>query len=147
MNLADVHKAAGTPRKRRKRVGRGPGSGHGKTATRGHKGARSRSGWKSRLAYEGGQMALIRRLPKRGFNNAGFREAYEVINVKSLAKFDAGSTVGPDELRAAKVARTKAKVKVLAGGEIDRALTVRAHGFSKAAVEKIKAAGGTAEVI
>ncbi|MHC4253819.1 MAG: 50S ribosomal protein L15 [Planctomycetota bacterium] len=147
MNLADVHKAAGTPRKKRKRVGRGPGSGRGKTATRGHNGARSRSGWKARLAYEGGQMSLVRRLPKRGFNNAAFREAYEVVNVKSLARFDAGSTVGPEELRAAKVARTPAKIKILAEGELDRALTVRAHKFSKSAAEKIKAAGGTPEVI
>jgi len=147
MNLADVHKAAGTPRKKRKRVGRGPGSGSGKTASRGHKGARSRSGFKSRIAYEGGQMPLFRRLPKRGFTNAMFREGYEVVNVKSLAKFDAGATVGPEELRAARVARTKAKIKVLAEGEIDRALTVRAHKFSRAAAEKIKAAGGTPEVI
>ena len=147
MNLADVHKAAGTPRRKRKRVGRGPGSGRGKTCTRGHKGARSRSGWKSRASYEGGQMALFRRLPKRGFNNAAFREAYEVVNVKSLARFGPGSTVGPEELRAAKVARTTAKIKVLAEGELDRALTVRAHKFSRAAAEKIKAAGGTPEVI
>ncbi len=147
MNLADVHKAAGTPRRKRKRVGRGPGSGRGKTATRGTKGARSRSGWKSRLAYEGGQMALFRRLPKRGFTNVAFREGYEVVNVKSLVKFDAGSVVGPEELRAAKVVRTKAKIKILAVGDLDRALTVRAHGFSKAAAEKIKAAGGRPEVI
>jgi len=147
MNIADVHKAAGTPRKKRKRVGRGPGSGHGKTATRGHNGARSRSGWKARLAYEGGQMSIIRRLPKRGFSNAVFRDDYEVVNVKSLVQFDAGSTVGPDELHAAKVARTKSKIKILGEGELDRALTVRAHKFSKSAAEKIKAAGGTPEVI
>jgi large subunit ribosomal protein L15 len=147
MNLADVHKAAGTPRKKRKRVGRGPGSGTGKTAGRGHNGARSRSGWSERLSYEGGQMALFRRIPKRGFTNVMFMETYEVVNVKSLAKFDAGATVGPDELRGAKIARTKAKIKILAEGEIDRALTVRAHKFSKAAAEKIKAAGGTPEVI
>ena len=147
MNVADVHRTAGTPRKKRKRVGRGPGSGRGKTCTRGHKGARSRSGWKSRLAYEGGQMALVRRLPKRGFSNVVFREDYEVVNVKSLATFAAGSTVGPEELRAAKVARTKAKIKILAEGDLDRALTVRAHRFSRAAAEKIKAAGGTPEVI
>ena len=147
MNLADVHKAAGTPRKKRKRVGRGPGSGHGKTSTRGHKGARSRSGWKRRLGYEGGQTPLFRRIPKRGFNNAAFHEGYEVVNVKSLARFDAGSTVGPEELRVAKVARTGAKIKILAVGEMDRALTVRAHGFSRAAAEKIKAAGGSVEVI
>lgn len=147
MNLADVHKAAGTPRKKRKRVGRGPGSGCGKTAGRGHNGARSRSGWKNRVAYEGGQMPLFRRIPKRGFTNAMFRDGYEVVNVKSLAKFDAGSTVGPEELRGAKLVRTKAKIKVLAEGDLDRALTVRAHKFSKAAAEKIKAAGGTPEVI
>ena len=92
-------------------------------------------------------MPLFRRIPKRGFTNARFMDTYEVVNVKSLAKFDAGATVGPEELRAAKVARTKAKIKILAEGELDRALTVRAHKFSKAAAEKIKAAGGTPEVI
>jgi large subunit ribosomal protein L15 len=147
MNIADVHKAAGTPRKKKKRVGRGPGSGCGKTCSRGHNGARSRSGWSARLAYEGGQMSIVRRLPKRGFSNAVFREDFEVVNVKSLANFDAGSTVGPDELRAANIARTKSKIKILGQGELDKALTVRAHKFSKSAAEKITAAGGTPEVI
>ena len=147
MNLAEVFKASGTPRKRRKRVGRGPGSGHGMTSTRGHKGARSRSGWKERLAYEGGQMPLVRRLPKRGFNNTAFRREYQIVNLGALAGFEAGSVVGPEELRSRNVARSKAPIKILASGEIDRPLTVRAHRFSRAAVQKIEAGGGRAEVI
>jgi large subunit ribosomal protein L15 len=92
-------------------------------------------------------MPLFRRLPKRGFNNAAFAKAFEVVNVGSLARFRAGSHVGPEELRKKKMARSGARVKILAGGEIAKPLTVRAHGFSRAATEKIRAAGGTVEVI
>jgi large subunit ribosomal protein L15 len=146
MNLKDAL-SSGRPRKRRKRVGRGPGSGHGKTSTRGHKGARSRSSWKTKLSYEGGQMPLFRRLPKRGFNNAAFGTEFEIVNVERLAQFEAGSVVGPEELRSRKIVKKNHKIKILGAGSLDRALTVRANGFSKSAVQKIEAAGGRAEVI
>ncbi len=147
MNLRDVFKASGRPRKKRKRVGRGPGSGDGKTAGRGTKGAGQRSGWKSRITNEGGQMPLFRRLPKRGFTNAPFKKEYAVVNVAALAAFRSGSEVGPDELRSKNIARTKAPIKILGTGDLSKKLNVRAHKFSKAAVQKIEAAGGRAEVI
>ncbi len=147
MNLEDVFKASGRPRKKRKRLGRGPGSGHGKTSCRGTKGAGQRSGWKSRITNEGGQMPLFRRLPKRGFSNSRFKTEYAVVNVAALAAFGSGSEVGPDELRSKNIARTKAPIKILGMGDLGKKLNVRAHKFSKAAVEKIEAAGGRAEVI
>ena len=147
MNLHDALKSSGRPRTKRKRVGRGPGSGMGKTSGRGSGGGGSRSGWKSRLTNEGGQMPLFRRLPKRGFSNARFREKYEVVNVAELSAFRAGSEVGPDELRAKRIARTKSPVKILGTGELGKKLKVRAHKFSKAAARKIEAAGGSVEVI
>ena len=147
MNLHDVVKSSGRPRKKRKRVGRGPGSGNGKTAGRGTKGAGSRSGWKSRITNEGGQMPLFRRLPKRGFNNTRFGKEYEVVNVAALSAFRSGSEVGPDELRAKRIARSKSPVKILGAGELGKKLKVRAHKFSKAAARKIEAAGGSVEVI
>jgi large subunit ribosomal protein L15 len=146
MNLSDVGRA-GRKLRSRKRVGRGPGSGHGKTSGRGHKGAGARSSWKRDVRREGGQMPLFRRLPKRGFNNAAFATKYEVVNVGSLGRFDAGTVVGPEELKRARLYGGKGRVKVLAKGTLERALTVRAHGFSKAAVEKIETAGGRTEVI
>ena len=147
MILQDVFKASGRPRKKRKRVGRGPGSGNGKTAGRGTKGAGQRSGWKSRITNEGGQMPLFRRLPKRGFSNARFKKEYAVVNVAALAAFRSGSQVGPDELRSKNIVRTKAPIKILGTGDLGKKLNVRAHKFSKAAVQKIEAAGGRAEVI
>ncbi len=130
------------------RVGRGPGSGHGKTAGRGEKGAQSRSGFSSKLGCEGGQMPLHRRLPKRGFTNP-FRVEYVVVNLDTLAEvFDAGSDVTPDVLRERGLVRdARALIKVLGRGEFAKKLTVRAHKFSSAAAEKIAAAGGVAEVI
>jgi large subunit ribosomal protein L15 len=130
----------------KKRIGRGHGSGNGKTAGRGHKGAKSRSGFKFKRGFEGGQMPLHRRVPKRGFHNP-FRVAYEVVNLDTLGlKFDAGTVVTPELLREhGVVPRGAAPVKVLARGEIDKALTVRAHKFSGKAAEKIAAAGGATE--
>ena len=131
------------------RVGRGKGSGLGKTAGRGHKGAQSRSGWKSKRGFEGGQMPLHRRVPKRGFNNADFRTEYEVVNLDQLeARFDAGATVNLDSLRSAGLVNGRdIRVKVLARGEVSKALTVHAHKFSGKAAEKIAAAGGTVETL
>ena len=133
--------------KRRKRVGRGVGSGHGKTSCRGGKGQTARSGGSIRPGFEGGQMPLQRRLPKRGFHNP-FRTAYEVVNVGQLEVFAAGSEVDPAALRAQRlVRRGAAPVKVLADGELTRGLTVRAHAVSAAARRKIEAAGGTVDLI
>jgi large subunit ribosomal protein L15 len=149
MNLAEA-KALGLKNKARKRVGRGLGSGLGKTAGRGHKGAKARSGWSRRIGWEGGQMPLFRRLPKRGFNNKNFRKEFTTINVRDLAAFDAGSTV---DLRAvlAKGLASKKKAtelfKILGEGEIDRALTVRVDAITASARTKIEAAGGTVELI
>jgi large subunit ribosomal protein L15 len=134
-------------RKDRKRVGRGPGSGNGKTAGRGHKGQLSRSGHTQRRNFEGGQMPLIRRLPKRGFTNI-FRKEFVIVNVGQLERFPAGSEITPDVLLAeGVVSRLRDGVKILGDGTLSRKLTVRAHKFSKKAEEVIKAAGGSCEVI
>ena len=132
----------------KKRVGRGPGSGHGKTAGRGHKGAQSRSGFRFKRGFEGGQMPLHRRVPKRGFTNI-FRVEYAVVNLDTLAEvFDAGSAVTPELLRERGIVRdSTAPIKILGRGEIDKQLTIRAHKFSEAAVKKIAAAGGATEVL
>jgi large subunit ribosomal protein L15 len=145
MDLGHLHPAPGATRAK-KRVGRGPGSGNGKTAGRGHKGRRSRSGGNSPPGYEGGQMPLQRRLPKRGFRPVS-RVEYVVVNLGQLAAFDAGSTVGPEELCARRLARAGERIKCLGDGELKHALTVKAHAFSKSARERIAAAGGTAEVL
>jgi len=132
---------------KRKRIGRGPGSGHGKTAARGHKGFWSRSGSSMRPGFEGGQMPLIRRIPKRGFTNI-FRTEFAVVNVGDLNEFRKGTLVDPAKLVEARLVRDlKGGVKILGNGALDKALTVKAHKFSKSAMEKIQAAGGTAEVI
>src|SRR6202048_1560783 len=132
----------------KKRIGRGQGSGNGKTAGRGHKGAKSRAGVKFKRGFEGGQMPLHRRVPKRGFHNP-FRIEYEVVNLDTLAtRFEAGTVVTPDLLRErGLVARGSRPVKSLARGKVDKALTIRVHKFSGKAAEKIAAAGGTAEAI
>jgi large subunit ribosomal protein L15 len=126
-------------------VGRGPGSGLGKTAGRGHKGRKSRSGGSTPPGYEGGQMPLQRRLPKRGFRPPA-RVTYAIINLNQLATFPAGSVVGPEEVRARGLARSGRPIKCLADGTLPHALTVRLHAFSARAREQIVAAGGTAEV-
>ena len=132
----------------KKRVGRGQGSGNGKTAGRGHKGAQSRSGYHFKRGFEGGQMPLHRRVPKRGFHNP-FRVEYEVVNLDTLAtKFDADTVVTPDLLRERGLVRGRHhRIKVLGRGDIDKKLTVQAHKFSGTAAEKIAAAGGTTEVL
>jgi len=146
MDLSNLKPPKGATRKR-KRVGRGPGSGLGKTAGRGSKGAKSRSGFKRKRGFEGGQMPLHRRVPKRGFHNP-FRVEYAVVNVGDLAAaFPAGTVVTPDLLREARLVRGKKKVKVLANGEIAVALTVKAHKFSGKAAERIAAAGGSVETL
>lgn len=130
-----------------KRVGRGIGSGHSKTATRGYKGQKSRSGTSIRPGFEGGQMPLHRRLPKRGFTNI-FRKEYSVVNLESLASFEPGAQVDPEALKAAGIVKNlRDGLKVLGVGELPHALRVRAHKFSKSAAEKIQKAGGTVEVI
>ena len=132
----------------KKRVGRGPGSGHGKTAGRGHKGAQSRSGFRRKRGFEGGQMPLHRRVPKRGFHNL-FRVEYAVVNLDTLGEvFEAGSAVTPELLAERGLVRDRrAPVKVLGRGELAKKLTVHAHKFSESAVQKIIAAGGVAETI
>jgi large subunit ribosomal protein L15 len=131
----------------KKRIGRGQGSGQGKTAGRGHKGAKSRSGFKFKRGFEGGQMPLHRRVPKRGFHNP-FRVEYAVVNLDTLAtKFDAGTVVTPELLRERGLVAGNGPVKVLARGDVGKALTIRAHKFSGKAAEKIAAAGGAAEAI
>jgi large subunit ribosomal protein L15 len=146
MDLSNLKPPKGANRKR-KRVGRGPGSGLGKTAGRGSKGAQSRSGYKQKRGFEGGQMPLHRRLPKRGFHNP-FRVEYAVVNLDDLAaRFAAGAVVTPDVLRAERLVTTRQPIKVLARGEIAIALTVKAHKFSGKAAEKIAAAGGSAETL
>jgi len=133
--------------KDRKRVGRGPGSGNGKTAGKGHKGQLSRSGHTHRRNFEGGQMPLVRRMPKRGFTNI-FRKEYAIVNVGQLDRFPAGSEVTPDVLLAEGViSQLRDGVKILGDGALSRKLTVRAHKFSKKAQELIQAAGGSCEVI
>jgi large subunit ribosomal protein L15 len=146
-NLSNLRPADGS-KFTRKRVGRGPGSGNGKTAGSGNKGAQSRSGYKQRRGFEGGQMPLHRRVPKRGFNNI-FRIEYAVVNLDSIAeRFDVGAVVTPEALReVGLVSDRTAKIKVLARGEVSKALTVHAHKFSGKAAEKIAAAGGATEVL
>jgi large subunit ribosomal protein L15 len=132
----------------KKRVGRGPGSGHGKTASRGSKGAKSRSGFRFKRGFEGGQMPLHRRVPKRGFHNP-FRVEYAVVNLDMLGEiFDAGASITPEVLRERGLVKvTGAPVKILGRGDLAKALTVRAHKFSGSAAKKIAASGGVAEVI
>ncbi len=144
MDLTTITKLAGA-KKRRKRVGRGPGSGHGKTCGRGTKGAQARSGYRRRLLTEGGQMPLFRRLPKRGFNNAAFRAEVAVVNVAELdRKFADGARVTKEALcSAGLIDRDDVLVKVLGDGSLSKKLTVEADRFSKTAREKIAAAGGS----
>lgn len=133
--------------KRAKRVGRGPGSGHGKTSTRGHKGQKSRSGGGVRLGFEGGQMPLQRRIPKRGFTNI-FKKEFALVNVKDLNIFADGTEVTPELLQAhGLIKKINDGVKILGDGELERTLTVKAHKISKQAEEKVVAKGGKVEVI
>ena len=146
MELHNLSPKAGS-RKDRKRVGRGPGSGNGKTAGKGHKGQLSRSGHSHKRNFEGGQMPLVRRMPKRGFTNI-FRKEFAIVNVGQLERFPVGSEVTPELLLAeGVVARLRDGIKILGDGTLSRKLTVRAHKFSKKAQETIQAAGGSCEVI
>lgn len=145
MKLTDLRPAKGA-KSARKRVGRGEGSGLGKTSGKGNKGLRARSGGGTKPGYEGGQMPLQRRLPKRGFVNA-FREEWSVVNVKDLNRFDDGSVVDAESLRNNGLVKgSAAGVKLLGNGEVTRKLTVRVDRASKSAVVKVAAAGGTVEV-
>ncbi len=144
MNLSNIR----APKKataNKKRVGRGMGSGMGKTSTRGHKGQRSRSGSRMMRGFEGGQMPLHRRMPKRGFTNI-FRQEFNIVNLEKLVELGE-TTITPDVLRKAGVIKSKNKLKVLGDGELTVALTVHAHKFSKSAQEKITKAGGKFEVL
>ena len=140
-------KPAAGSRRNPKRVGRGPGSGSGKTSGRGEKGQKSRSGYSAKRGFEGGQMPLKRRVPKRGFTNI-FRVEYRTVNVDRLSEMPAGSEVTPDSLRkAGLLPKGSGPVKILGNGELKVALTVRAHRYTGSAAKKIEAAGGKAEVI
>lgn len=144
-DLSALKPPAGSKRKR-KRIGRGEGSGTGVTAGRGHKGQQSRSGYSRKRGFEGGQMPIHRRLPKRGFHNP-FRIAYDVVNLETLEeRFEAGAEVTPVELRERGIIGKRGLVKVLARGELTKRLTVTAHRFSAKAREAIIAAGGRAEL-
>ncbi|MDY6847868.1 MAG: 50S ribosomal protein L15 [Thermodesulfobacteriota bacterium] len=146
MNLSELRPAAGS-RKDRKRIGRGPGSGLGKTSGKGHKGQNARSGGGVKAGFEGGQMPLQRRLPKRGFTPLT-KKVYSLVNLRQLENFESGSTVDVEALIAAGMIKEVADgVKILGDGELTKSLTVKAHKFSKSAQDKIVAAGGQAEVI
>lgn len=147
MELHDLHPAPGAKRSR-KRVGRGPGSGNGKTAGKGHKGQKSRSGYSRRFGFEGGQMPLVRRIPKRGFTNI-FRVEYQVVNLRDLERvFDDGDTVSVESLVEKGLARGgKRLIKVLGDGDLAKKLDVKAHKFSASARAGIEKAGGTCEVV
>jgi len=132
---------------RKKIVGRGLGSGHGRTATRGSKGQKSRSGdGTKKTGFEGGQMPILRRIPKRGFNNQ-FRKEYSIVNIESLNKFDSGIEVTPEKLKEAGLVSQTKLVKILGVGDLKKSLTVKAAAFSKSAADKIKSAGGKAEIV
>ncbi len=146
MDLSNLAPAPGAIRNR-KRIGRGPGSGNGKTSGRGHKGRGARAGGNTPPGYEGGQMPLQRRLPKRGFRNP-FRRVYSVVNLQQLENlFETGAVIDPTALHDCGLIRSDLPVKILATGQLTKALVVSAHAFSAVAKERIAAAGGTVEVI
>jgi large subunit ribosomal protein L15 len=146
MDLSNLKPAPGST-KNRKRIGRGPGSGSGKTSGKGHKGQNARSGGGVKPGFEGGQMPLQRRVPKRGFTSLN-KKVYNLINLRDLEVFDAGTVVDVEQFgKSGLVTNMKDGIKILADGELTKALTVQAHKFSKSAIEKIEAAGGKAEVI
>ena len=147
MKLHELEKNIGATHKK-KRVGRGPGSGLGKTSGRGQKGQKARSGGSINPVFEGGQLPLFRRLPKRGFSNAPFKIEYATINVSDLDKFEDGAVVTPELLKEMGILKQQLDgVKVLGNGELTKKITVKANRFSKTAVEKIEKMGGKAEVI
>lgn len=147
MRIEDLKPSEGS-KKKKKRVGRGPGSGHGKTSCRGHKGQKARSGGAKGTGFEGGQMPLQRRLPKRGFKNYPFSKEYAIINLKDLSRIEDADTITPDLLLERGIIKDiKDGLKVLGDGEITRPVTIKAHAFSSAVLKKINAAGARAEVI
>jgi len=148
MKINDLKPAAGS-RKRNKRIGRGPGSGHGKTSCKGHKGQKSRSGGTKGPGFEGGQMPLHRRLPKRGFRNYPFRRDFTVINLERLsALVEDLNEVTPELLiERGVLSKSKSRIKILGNGDLSRPITIKAHAFSASALKKIESAGGKAEVI
>lgn len=146
IGLNNLKPAKGS-KQRKKIVGRGLGSGMGRTSTRGSKGQKSRSGDGSKkIGFEGGQMPILRRIPKRGFNNI-FRKEYEIVNIDKLNKFESGAEITPAKLKEAGMVSSVKLVKILGVGDLKKSLTVKAAAFSKSAADKIKAAGGKAEVI
>ena len=145
MELHSLKPAEGST-KNRKRVGRGTGSGTGKTSGRGHKGQSARSGFSKKIGFEGGQWPLSRRLPKRGFTNI-FKKDYQIVNLSDLTKCEPGDITGQILLEKGLIKKSYKPVKILGDGNIDKAYTVKANAFSKSAREKIEAAGGKAEVI
>ncbi|MEE3258696.1 MAG: 50S ribosomal protein L15 [Candidatus Latescibacterota bacterium] len=149
MRLGEIKCPPGS-KKNRKRLGQGPGSGTGKTAGKGHKGQRARSGARrgNRIGFTGGTLPLFRHLPKIGFSNIKFKTVYQIVNLQDLAASGLAGEVGPAELASAGLVRkTSARVKILGAGELTQALTIKAHKFSSVAAEKIEKAGGKAEVI
>jgi large subunit ribosomal protein L15 len=148
VKLDELRPAPGAT-KRRKKIGRGPGSGHGKTSTKGHKGQHARSGGGKGGGFEGGQMPLYRRLPKRGFVPHGGRTVYAIVNLKALGGFAANAVVDPDGLAQAGLIKLsgRSRVKILGEGDVAHALTVRAHAVSEAARAKIEAKGGRVETL
>jgi len=144
MKITDLHPAKGA-KKKEKRIGRGPGSGHGKTSTKGHKGQAARSGGTKAPGFEGGQQPLIRRVPKRGFRSI-FRKEYEIVNLKQLNRFDANIVINPKVLEDAGLVK-KGEVKILAEGVLTKPLFLCAHKFSAQAIKKIESAGGKAELL
>jgi large subunit ribosomal protein L15 len=146
MKIHELAPAEGS-RKKRKRVGRGPGSGHGKTSCRGHKGQKARSGGGTRPGFEGGQMPLHRRLPKRGFTNI-FKKQYNIINIRDLNRFAPNSSLDQETLKEVRLIKSERDgVKLLGSGEISFPLIIKVHKVSKTAKEKIESAGGTVEII
>lgn len=146
MKLHELDKSPET--KTAKRVGRGPGSGTGKTSGRGEKGQKARSGTSIPAWFQGGQMPLHRRLPKRGFNNKRFKIEYAIVNISDLNNFKDGDTITPEKLKEAGLYKKElAGIKILGNGTLDKKLTVKAHKFTNSAIQKIQNAGGTAEVI
>lgn len=147
MNLAELKASVGA-RKKRKRIGRGPGSTDGKTSGRGHKGFGQRAGNGGKMLYEGGQMPLYRRLPKKGFTNARFKTPTAVLNVRDLNRFDDGAEIGLDTLKEAGLAKRECQLlKILGEGDLSRKLVVKANRFSASASQKIAAAGGEAKTV
>jgi large subunit ribosomal protein L15 len=148
MDLHELYPAAGSRRKK-KRLGQGLGSGNGKTAGKGHKGQKARTGCSIGANFEGGQMPLARRIPKRGFSNYRFAVEYEIVNISDIdERYQSGDEVTPESLRALRlISSTDKPVKILGDGDITKSLTIRANAYSASAVKKIEAAGGKAEVI